>query len=192
MNKYNDEYPMRNNPGEDYRYSDSYMRYSRDDMQMPTEDDYDEDRYESDREYMLSLYPDSSKLIHALVDKECDKLEQEDSIMYEEYPSKEDIEKIVADIYAMVVKELSIPVETQEIEPEKKSEEKSEETAVETQQYYYPDRNWLRDNVHVIFLNELFRRRRRRFPRRRRSFYPYYRPRRYLPYQPYVPYYYRY
>lgn len=171
MKKYSDDYSMRTGPARDYAYCDpcDYGRYRPDDMQLPEEDDddYAEERYEDERNYMLSLYPDVCKRIKAIVDKECDKLEAEDRIMYEEYPSKDAIEKIVANIYVTVIDELNIPIETQDIQ--------SEEKSVESQQFFFPPRHrFLRDNIHVIFLHELFRRRRRRFPRRfrRRRFYP--------------------
>lgn len=155
-----------------------------------------EDDYELDREYMKSLYPELSKRIQNLVDEECDKLEYDDSIMYDEYPSKEDIDMIVAKIYIIIENEWDdIPNLAQDVEG------MDNEVNSQQYQYYVPGRNiWLRDNIQVQLLNEMFGRRRRRYPRRYyRSYYPRYYQRYqpyqyvyYLPYQPYVPFEYRY
>lgn len=174
-------------------------------IQMPMEedeDDYDDyekdEKDEKDREYMISMYPDLCKCIQRLSEEECDKLEYEGSLMYDEYPDRKEIDKIVTRIYVIVEKEQVMPNLTQEVGTEEKE--------VEAQQVIVPGVNpWLWNNVQVGFLNELFGRRRRyprsrypnqypyrQYPRYRRRPYPIYQPYQpYQPYQSYVPYYYR-
>lgn len=164
------------------------------DMPLPEEDfeEYDYEKDEVDRNYMISLYPDLCKRIQTYVEKECDELEYDGSVMYDEYPDKEAILAIVAKIYYKVEDECQIPKMAQDLK-----EEKSE---VDTQQVGVPGNVWLWDNVQVQFLNELFGRRRRRYPRRygyrlypyRYRYYRKYPRYPYMPYQPYVPYDYRY
>ncbi len=175
---------------DDYDRDESYLDdYDMDyDYDMDTDDEYMNDEYfESDRNYMKSLYPETSKRIQKLVDDECDKMEYDGSMMYEEYPSKETIEKIVDKIY-MIMEKDNNPAFMQEIQ--------AQENDLQSQQYLIPaGGGWLRDSIQVLLLNELFGRRRRRFPRRYRYFRPpfrRYRSRRYWPYSSYVPYRYRY
>lgn len=194
MNK-KDKYPKYTKPYDQYTPEYDYskkQKYLPRDVQMPDM----EDEYEVDRQYMKSLYPELSKRIQNLVDEECDKLEYEDSIMYDEYPSKEDIDMIVAKIYIIIENEWDdIPNLAQDVDV------MDNEVDTQQYQYYVPGRNiWLRDNIQVQLLNEMFGRRRRRYPRRYyRSYYPRYYQRYqpyqyvyYLPYQPYVPFEYRY
>lgn len=166
-------------------------------MPMPEEDyeEYNEAELEEDKNYMISLYPDICRRIQQYVDEECDQLDYEGSIMYDEYPDKEAVMDIVGRIYFKVEKECQLPKMTQSVEEGVSDKEKSD---VKAQQYGVGN-PWLWDNVQVVFLNELFGRRRRRYPRRYYQLYPsryrYYRryPRySYYNYQPYVPYNYRY
>lgn len=207
MKRYDNKYPMNMNRQDSRNWQcgnytptqDDRPMYAPQGIQTPMEedDDFDEnDNFdENDRQYMLSLYPDLCQRIQRLSEDECDKLEYEGSLMFDEYPDKKEIDKIVARIYVIVEKEQVLPKATQEVETLEKT--------VEAQQVIVPvGYPWLWNNVQVGFLNELFGRRRRRFPRHYRypyQFQPYprYRPRYYpyqpfVPYQPYVPYYYRY
>jgi len=59
----------------------------------------EEEQMERDKVYMTSLYPTQAKTIQALVDDECDKLEYEGSVMFDEYPDKISLRKICMDIY---------------------------------------------------------------------------------------------
>ena len=59
-----------------------YMAYP-----MPLE--YDDERKErQDVEYMKSMYPDEVKRILPFVEDECDRMEYEGSMIYDEYPDK--------------------------------------------------------------------------------------------------------
>lgn len=54
---------------------------------------------EQDFEYMKEMYPQSAKEIQAKVEEECDKLEYDGSIMFDEYPDKTLIRAICDRIY---------------------------------------------------------------------------------------------
>ncbi len=107
---------------------------------------------DKDAEYMKYLYPHSARLIQREIDNECDQMEYDGSVMFDEYPDKVYLERIVDRIYEKV-------------------KDVDEEPQVETQSlYFYPtDRrsNHLNDLITILFLNEMFNRRRRYRGRRR-------------------------
>ena len=50
---------------------------------------FDDERIERmDFEYMKSLYPDAPKRILPYIEEECDRMEYENSMVYDEYPDK--------------------------------------------------------------------------------------------------------
>ena len=50
---------------------------------------YDDERIEErDMEYMKSLYPDAAKRILPYIEEECDRLEYQCSMIYDEYPDR--------------------------------------------------------------------------------------------------------
>ena len=50
---------------------------------------YDDERIEErDMEYMKSLYPDAAKRILPYIEEECDRLEYQCSMIYDEYPDQ--------------------------------------------------------------------------------------------------------
>lgn len=57
---------------------------------------------EEDREYIIQMYPAKARLIMALVEDECDKLEYEGSPMFAHFPDKETALKISRNIYAKI------------------------------------------------------------------------------------------
>lgn len=57
---------------------------------------------EEDREYIKQMYPAKARLILALVEDECDKLEYEGSPMFAVFPDKESALKIARDIYQRI------------------------------------------------------------------------------------------
>ncbi len=105
-----------------------------------------------DLNYLKQLYPNTAKRIQKEIDEECDKLEYDGSVMFDEYPDKVTLEKIIDRVYERV-KDLE-----------------EETPQVEINSYFYPPRrrqNLLRDFVTIILLNEIFNRRRRYRSRRR-------------------------
>ena len=105
-----------------------------------------------DVEYMKRLYPKTAKAIQKEIDNECDKMEYDGSMMFDEYPDKEYIEKLIDRVYDRV-------------------KQTDEEPQVEINSLYlYPPRrnqNYLRDIVSLLLLSEIFNRRRRHRGRRR-------------------------
>lgn len=58
-------------------------------MAYPMPFSYDDDRTERlDAEYLKSLYPDMPRRILPYVEEECDRMEYENSMVYDQYPDK--------------------------------------------------------------------------------------------------------
>nr|WP_294492430.1 hypothetical protein [uncultured Mediterraneibacter sp.] len=58
-------------------------------MAYPVPFSYDDDRTERlDFEYLKSMYPDLPKRILPYVEEECDRMEYENSMVYDQYPDK--------------------------------------------------------------------------------------------------------
>jgi len=107
---------------------------------------------DKDAAYMKQLYPGPAKSILPYIESECDQLEYDGSVMFDEYPDKVALERIVDRIYEKV----------KNLEEEPEVEAKS--------LYFYPQRRYgnnLRDIVTLLLLNEIFNRRRRYRSRRR-------------------------
>lgn len=93
--------------------------------------------YEKDMERMKELYPREVKTILEYVEDECDKMEYEGSLMFDEYPDRLMLEMVVDRIY-------------------RKAMDEAED--IETKQYT-GGRNYLKDLIGVILNNEMYRRR---------------------------------
>lgn len=67
-----------------------------------------EKEYERDMERMKELYPKKMKKLLAYVEEECDKMEYEGSMMYDEYPDKVMLYRLTNQIYdkAMPLEEM--------------------------------------------------------------------------------------
>lgn len=102
--------------------------------------------------YLKELYPKSMMTVQKIVDEECDKLEYDGSIMFDEYPDKENVLKLQKEIFDMVKKE--------------------EVNNVPMSQYGpgMPGDKWLMDIIGVLLINEMMRRRMRRRCGRYRGF----------------------
>lgn len=117
--------------------------------------------YERDMERMKELYPRNVKSILEIVEEECDKMEYEGSLMFDEYPDRMMLERLVDKIYDKV-----------------KNDNRNQETQMEVEQYqrrpsgpppfgpppfgpppFGPPRNDLRDLIGVILNNEMYKRR---------------------------------
>lgn len=62
----------------------------------------DEWELETDREYLMQMYPAKARIIMVMVEDECDKLEYEGSPMLALYPDKETMLGIAGNIYDKV------------------------------------------------------------------------------------------
>jgi hypothetical protein len=105
-----------------------------------------------DVEYMKQLYPRTAKVIQKEIDNECDQMEYDGSMMFDEYPDKEYLDKLIDRVYDRI-------------------KQIDEEPQVEMNSlYFYPPRrnqNYLRDVVSLLLLSEIFNRRRRHRGRKR-------------------------
>lgn len=60
----------------------------------------DDDRWNRrDYDYMKSIYPDTAKRLMPFVEEECDRLEYEGSMMYDEYPDQLSLRMMCRRIY---------------------------------------------------------------------------------------------
>lgn len=128
-----------------------YMSYP-----MPTifNDESEQDR---DMEYMKNLYPSVAKKIQICVENECDKLEYDSSMMFDQYPDKLMLRLLVNKIYDEVLKENNIPEDLME-DLEDSVEAMSGPNRCHGKNCKHRN-NWLNDLVEVLLYNEMYKRR---------------------------------
>lgn len=125
-------------------------------MAYPMPFEYDDERKErQDMEYMKSLYPNAVKRILPFVEDECERMEYEGSMIYDEYPDMLGIRLMCNRICERV---------------EAMNRRDDIEDELEMQQNRWNNRRDIRDIVEVLLLNELMKRR-NEHRRRRRRFY---------------------
>lgn len=96
---------------------------------------YDDNKIEKrDFEYMKSLYPETSKKVLPYVEEECERMEYEGSVIYDEYPDQLQLRLMCNRIYDRV----------------KDMEESPEGNRQE---------NWLKELIQIMLFYELFKRR---------------------------------
>lgn len=66
----------------------------------------DEKLCRRDREYMKSIYPEIAKLLLPYVEQECDRLEYDGSLIYDEYPDKLLLRLMCSRVHRRAEKEL--------------------------------------------------------------------------------------
>lgn len=111
-------------------------------MKYPMPLIYDDNRTEQrDYDYMKSVYPDTAKRLLPFVEEECDRMEYDGSMMYDEYPDRLGLRLMCGRIYDRA----------------KDGEENPG--------------GWLKDLIEVMTYQELLRRRRERRNTRRRLYY---------------------
>jgi hypothetical protein len=105
-----------------------------------------------DVEYMKQLYPKTAKAIQKEIDNECDQMEYDGSMMFDEYPDKEYLDKLIDRVYDRI-----------------KGTEEEPQVEINSMYFYPPRRNqnYLRDIVSLLLLSEIFNRRRRHRSRKR-------------------------
>lgn len=105
---------------------------------------FDQDReQEKDLQVMKSYYSKTASRIQEKVERECDRMEYDGSMMFDEYPDK------------FMMEHLCRKIENEMMEEELKG---SEEEA-ETQAMGRGRRDGLRDLIGVLLFNEMYRRR---------------------------------
>lgn len=86
-------------------------------MSYPIQNIYmTEMEYERDMERMKDLYPEEAKRIQKLVEDECDKLEYEGSMMFDEYPDRVMLRVICDRIYLLATQPQEQPAPELEAE----------------------------------------------------------------------------
>lgn len=108
-------------------------------MAYPTPLLFDDERIDRrDFEYMKSLYPATAKRVLPYIEEECDRMEYDCSMLYDEYPDKLQLSLMGKRIYDKAKKEEEEPGD------------------------------WLRDLIQVMLYQELYKRRsdRRKYNRK--------------------------
>lgn len=134
-----------------------YMAYP-----MPLE--YDDERKErQDVEYMKSMYPDEVKRILPFVEDECDRMEYEGSMIYDEYPDMLSVRMMCSRVCNRI-KEIGLEdmEETEPLDDRMEAQQRNRRRGREQN---------IREIVEVLLLHELMRRR-TEHRRKRRQFYP--------------------
>ena len=94
--------------------------------------------------YLKELYPLSFVNWQRIVDEECDKMEYDGSIMFDEFPDKERLLGLVNKVY------------------DKAKEDFTANIAGNQDQEGMPSDKWMRDFMSVLLISEMMRRRSRR------------------------------
>ncbi|HJC42617.1 MAG TPA: hypothetical protein H9756_02890 [Candidatus Mediterraneibacter gallistercoris] len=144
-------------------------------MAYPMPFSYDDERTERmDFEYLKSMYPDTAKRILPYVEEECDRMEYENSMVYDQYPDKLQLKMMCRRVYDNVRKHERIFDEEGMIEEQTNGT--AEQTAGISGAARRRDRRGsngndmlsLRDFIEVMLYQELYKRRcdyRRRYRR---------------------------
>ena len=84
-------------------------------MAYPMQDVYlSEIEYERDRERLKEMYPKEANRNQRVVEEECDKMEYDGSLMFDEYPDRVMVQKLCDDIYNKVYDNTTAEVETEQ------------------------------------------------------------------------------
>lgn len=129
---------------------------------------------DKDLDYMRQMYPITAKKMLASIEEECDKLEYDGSCMFDEYPDRVYLSRIVDKIYAKCVdlNEASVSSESLSTINRPVSDEVYLQTPTKnsSNKESYVDvngKNWLRDMTEILLYNEMLNRRRRYRSRKR-------------------------
>ena len=115
------------------------------------------------------MYPDVPKRLLPYVEEECDRMECENSMMYDEYPDKLQLRLMCSRICENIRKNEKI-LYGSGYDEAAEAQAKDDAPAGERREKHGRGERWLRDLVEVMLYQELYKRRRDR-RRRRRSFY---------------------
>lgn len=111
---------------------------------------YDDEKIERlDFEYMKSLYPATAKKILPYVEEECDRMEYQNSMMYDEYPDRLQLRLMCNRIYDNVQKQERIFYGNDYMEIQNRPSHGRPSHG----------QDWLRDLIEVMLFQELYKRR---------------------------------
>lgn len=104
---------------------------------------YDDERRERmDYEYMKSMYPDIAKKLLPYIEDECDRMEFEGSMIYDEYPDR-----------------LQLMLIGRRLLDNARKDKVFSELERETGKKGNKDRNWIQDFIQVMLYQEIYKRR---------------------------------
>lgn len=133
----------------DYKYTPYYMTYPMSDVMSQGDED------KRDVDYIRRLYPKTITKIQNLVEEECDKMEYDGSVMYDEYPDKLMLKKVCNNVYDNI---------------KFMYEDNNGYAAVELGRPCL-NSGWCNDIIEILLYNELYKRRCRRRNCRRRWYW---------------------
>lgn len=150
-------------------------------MVYPMPLQFDDDRIERrDVEYMKSLYPDTVKWLLPYIEDECDRMEYEGSMIFDEYPDRLQLQLLCSRIYDRIRNSGEIErmreLDEEDMDMNQNTDmemNRNMEEEMRTQQMRRRNRgrdDRLRDLVEVLVFQELLNRRSRR-RRQQRRFY---------------------
>lgn len=119
---------------------------------------------EKEERLMRSYYSGRVSRIQELAERECDRMEYDGSMMFDEYPDR----FLMEHLCLKIEKELKQGDSRERRQEEERTEENSEMTRVMERE----DREELLDLIRVILYHEMFRRRSRRRRYRRNQYFP--------------------
>lgn len=109
--------------------------------------------YEKDMERMKELYPSEAKRIMEYVEDECDRMEYDGSLMFDEYPDRLMLRRICDRIYDKVSDD------DESMETEDTQEEETAEAFVQRRRRRRDRDGGLRNLIEVLLYNEMYKRR---------------------------------
>ena len=129
---------------------------------------------DKDYDYMKQMYPLAAKKMFHEIEEECDKLEYEGSCMFDEYPDKVYLGRIVDRIYDKCKHLMENSVNAEQFNPDDGRDfnrrfDRDDRRFDRDDRRFDRHNNRLRDLIEVLFFNEILNRR-RRFRGRRRWF----------------------
>lgn len=75
-------------------------------LTYPISELWDEEKMSKrDREYVQSIYPEMAKMLLPYIEKECDRLEYDGSLIYDEYPDKLLLRLMCSRVYKIAERE---------------------------------------------------------------------------------------
>lgn len=148
---------------------DIYLQKADQSMLPLYEQDFSEE-YENDLEYMKHMYPKTAKTTLAYVEDECDRLEYDGSCMFDDYPDKIQLGRIVNRIYEKMraFDDTFSMVKAEDISTVRCCQSSGSCRSGRC----YPDYSdgkpdWLRTMIEIMLYNEILNRRRRYRNRKR-------------------------
>lgn len=140
------------------------------------------DLSDQETQYFLNMYPEKMSRVQKKVEEECDKMDYEGSMMYDEFPDRVLLKRISRNIYEVLLED-RIVSEREFVDSEEKGVIDDEEELRETglfspnigrisklnaqisnkpREYSHNKDSWLKEAIDVLLMEEIQRRRRNR------------------------------